>query len=562
MSFCLPKFATDAFKAKLVDGTIDPQKLADMTSEDRHTFLANIVGESNAKGVNALFESKLLLKNQQAGMINWAKSVAGLKPEILRDIISKIERLDKVLNPSDAQHFLADLASQKLGTGITHDEAIKITEGARSVQEAKANVPENSPIGSKERLDYGLKFTEFQDYIKELKGKGKNIPLKEFLSSPSKIFETLSGTTKSILSSLDNSFFGRQGIKTLYTHPTVWADAFLKSWSDIGKELKGTDAMTPIKADIYSRPNALNGNYGRMKLDIGINSEESFPSSLPERIPVLGRLFKASESAFNGAALRLRADLADMIVRSAENQGVDFTQKVEAERVGEMINSLTGRGKGLLVPTSEAGQRFVNNTFFSVKFLQSNLNTLIDGIKAPVEMATDRITGTTRTPAEIYVRKESAMNLAKIVGTTAAILYTAEQLSPGSTKKNPGFITIGSTRFDITGGLASIGVLGYKIAQKLSEKNVPKYGETTALDLVNNFWEGKLSPVAGAVRDLLKGKDFNGNKPTAKSILANAFTPLPIQTYQDLQNPNAAPTLGSMIADGLGISTYTPPKKK
>src|SRR5260221_63202 len=113
MSFCLPKFATDAFKAKLVDGSIDPQKLADMSSEERHAFLADIVGESNAKGVNALFESKLLLKNQQQGMITWAKSVAGMKPEVLKDIVSKIQRLDTILSPTDAHHFLQDLASQK-----------------------------------------------------------------------------------------------------------------------------------------------------------------------------------------------------------------------------------------------------------------------------------------------------------------------------------------------------------------------------------------------------------------------------------------------------------------
>lgn len=559
MSFCLPVEQTKKFIQALKEGVIDPGKLSEMDSAGRHEFFSKLVGEADAKEVNALFESKLLLKNQQQGMITWAKRTSGISEPIRRDIISRIENLDRVLNPTEQKTFLNDLASTRLGADVSFDEAKKISEGVKTVQELKSKIPETSPIGSKERIDYGLKFTAFQDYLKELKGKSNKVPLKELLSSPSKVFETVSGTTKSILSSLDNSFFGRQGIKTLYTHPTVWADAFLKSWGDIGKELKGTDAMTPIKADIYSRPNAVNGNYERMGLDIGITSEESFPSSLPERIPLLGRLFKASESAFNGAAMRLRADLADMMVKSAEKQGVDFTQKEEAQRVGEMINSLTGRGS---VPLTAGQAKVINNAVFSVKFLKSNFDTLTRGIKAPLEMAKDKITGTQRTPAELFVRKESAMNLAKIVGTTAAILYTAEQLQPGSTKKNPGFITIGNTRFDITGGLASIAMLGYKVSQKVMDKNAPRYGQSTAMDLVNNFWEGKLSPVAGVFRDVAKGKDFNGNKPTASSLISGIVTPLPIQTYQDLQNPGAAPTLASMIADGLGISTYTPPKKK
>ncbi len=44
-----------------------------MSSADRHAFFSKIVGEDHAGPVNALFESKLLLKDQQRGLINWAK---------------------------------------------------------------------------------------------------------------------------------------------------------------------------------------------------------------------------------------------------------------------------------------------------------------------------------------------------------------------------------------------------------------------------------------------------------------------------------------------------------
>ena len=50
--------------------------------------------------------------------------------------------------------------------------------------------------------------------------------------------------------------------------------------------------MLSVKADVYSRPNALDGTYKRMKLDVGIDAEEAFPSTFPERIPVIGRFLR------------------------------------------------------------------------------------------------------------------------------------------------------------------------------------------------------------------------------------------------------------------------------
>jgi hypothetical protein len=550
MAVCLPQLNAKELLRSLREGKIIPERLMEMSSEERRTFFSNIVGE-NAKDVNALFESKLLLKDQKRGLVTWAKQLTGIKESIRTDLLSKIERLNIILDAKDQKAFYEDLASKRLNADVTFEEAKKIVDGTKEISAAKDAIPDNSPVASKERLNYGIKFVLFQDYIKELKGKGKFMPFKEWIKSPSAMYNTISGSTKSILSALDNSFFGRQGIKVLYTKPTIWMSAFLKSWRDIGKELAGKDAMIPIKADTYSRPNALNGNYARMRLDVGITGEEAFPSALPEKIPLLGKLFKASESAFNGAAIRMRADLADKLITVAEKQGIDFTDKIQARGVGDMINSLTGRGR---INLTEGQGSFVNNTFFSIKFLKGNFDILtMHRLGFGIEKGS----------ARSFVRKQAALNLAKIVGITAAIFYTAEKLNPGSTTKNPGFITVGKTRFDITGGLSSIAMLGYKMYTKTMNQleHKTKYGQQTALDVFEQFFEGKLSPVAGVIRDFWRGQTFQGTKPTIGNELQNIITPLPIQTFQDLQNPNAAPMFGSMILDGLGISTYTPPKK-
>ena len=513
--FCIPQELVEQFKKKLKSGDITPEKLTDMTSQERRTLFTEILGEANAKRANALFESKLLLKNQQLGILNWAKKIVGMKPEALRDLLSKVERMDRVLEPKELDAFLGDLAAQRLGFDVTFKEAADISRLAKDVSEKKAKVSENLPNGSPERIEYGLALTLFKDYVGKLKLGEKG--WKDYLAHPVETLTELAGITKSMLSTLDNSFFGRQGIKTLYTNPSIWAKNFIKSWGDIAKELKGQDAMLPVKADVYSRKNAMNGNYERMKLDIGIGTEEAFPSALPARIPLLGRVFKGAESAFNGAALRMRADLADRTIKIAQEQGVNLLDKTEAQNIGQVINSLTGRGKISMFTPS--GQKFVNASIFSIKFLKSQFDILTQPFNKELSP---------------FARKQAATNLLKIVGSVAAINTIANFLSPGSAERDPrssgfGKIKVGSTRIDTTGGLASVltfasrltptihnGEWGFwsknPVTGKFTNLTAGKYGQTTALDIFENFWEGKLSPLAGLVRDVWKGENFDKEK--------------------------------------------------
>ena len=314
MPFCLPKNLTNTFLEKVKSGEVDPEKLSNMTSQERRTFFTGFLGDENARHVNALFESKLLLKNQQQGIVNWAKRIGGLKPEVQRDILSRVERMTEILQPKEMDAFLEDLASQRLGVSVSLDEAGKIAELSKTISEKKALIPETSPLRSPERMEYGTAFSLFRRYVKGLKVQAKQLAPKEVIKNPSELLQEVGGTAKSIASSLDNSLFGRQGLVTLVNEPDIWTKNFTKSWGDIGKELKGIDAMLPIEADVFSRPNALNGKYKALKLDIGIESEEAFPNRWPEKIPLFGKLFKASESAYNGGALRMRADLADRLI--------------------------------------------------------------------------------------------------------------------------------------------------------------------------------------------------------------------------------------------------------
>jgi hypothetical protein len=87
--WCLNKLSANNFLTKLRNGEVNPEKLMGVDSKTRREYFASIIGDKDAAHMNVLFESKLLLKNQQRGIITWAQQMAGLKPEVQKDIISK-----------------------------------------------------------------------------------------------------------------------------------------------------------------------------------------------------------------------------------------------------------------------------------------------------------------------------------------------------------------------------------------------------------------------------------------------------------------------------------------
>lgn len=558
MAFCLPKEFSDKMITALKEGRIVPEKLINMSSKQRRTFLEDIVGKENAKEVNAQLEAKLILKDQKKGLVSWAKKLTGITEQARRDLLSKIERLEKVLEPTTEKAFLEDLVSKRLGTDVTIEEAKTIAESAKQVRELKEAIPPTDLPRSDARIKYGTAEVLFRDYVDALKLKDPRTKLKkfkDFVTNPKKMIFELAGLTKSLLASLDNSFFGRQGIKVLYNKPTIWAKDFIKSFGDIVKELRGIDAITPIKADVFSRPNALNGKYEAGKYDLGIAFEEAFPSSVPAKIPIFGRVFKAAESAFNGGALRMRADLADNIIRVAEKQGIDALNPVEAIPMGKLINSMTGRGS--IGKLSVIGGE-LNVAVFSIKFLKSNIDFL-----------TAHVLDKSFSP---FAKKQAAFNLMRAVASVSAILWTAEQLFPGSVETDAksadfGKIRIGNTRFDITGGMSSLIILAIRLGTgksksatsgRITDLGSGKWGSFTRFDVINNFWSGKLSPLAGAFRDFARARNFEGDKPTVGNTTLNLITPIPFQTFQELQeDPESADLLLSMILEGLGISANT-----
>ena len=599
MAWCLtPDGKKKLLEALKRDG--DAQKMVDRGSEGRIAFLSEFVGEVNAKEINALFESKMLLKNQIEGFISFAKRIGG-REYVKKDFISKVKNLDKALSKKEVDQYLESYVSKRLGLDMPEQQYKDLQRAYTKIETTKASWekelekhPEWKKTSSKKhwlknetRLKYGFAKVDMENYVNNLKLEAKSI---SFRARPvehlARSLASIPGTAKSFLASLDNSFWGRQGLKVLTDWKTtdIWVNNFIKSFSNIKNQLlakggfwkAGDDkVMDLIKADIYSRPNAMNGKYEVGRYGLGVLNEEAYPSSVPEKIPALGRLFKASEVAYNAGALQLRADLADRLIDLAEKNGVNTLDRIEAKGMGRLVSSMTGRGD---LGKAESFSKELNVIAFSAKFVKGTIDTLIAPIKYAYEKGRQKVTGQ-GIEAE-FAKKEAAKSTLRILTTLGIILATAKILNPDSVDEDPRSTNFGKIKIfgkwtDITGGMASIQRLvartmiptkhngKWGLWSKSSTGNWTnllsgEYGSRNALEVIESFFENKASPMAGLIRDMLKGKNFEGEPVTLKNALEGLTIPISIQNYNDLKDdPNADWVLGSMILEGFGFSVST-----
>lgn len=360
------------------------------------------------------------------------------------------------------------------------------------------------------------------------------------------------GAAKSLKASLDISALFRQGLRPMITHPRVWLHNSLQSFRDVAQTFGGKEVMDAVRADLGSRANA--SLYQRAKLAIS-TQEEAFPSSLPERIPVLGRAFKASEVAFTAFQYRMRADVFDQYIRIARVAGVDVNDKAQLQSIGKLVNSLTSRAH---LGRMELAANVVNDLFFSPRALKSHLDVL-------TAHATDPSFSS-------FARRQAAINLVKIVAAMAAIMAIANALRPGSAETDPrssdfGRIKVRNTRFDFSGGIRSLVTLAARLLTMSSKSsttgrvtkiNRGKFGAQSGTDVLYQFFENKLSPTSAVVLDVLRNKTFSGEKPTVLNEASNLLTPMSVSNAIEILNsPNGANPLAVILADAVGIGTQT-----
>jgi hypothetical protein len=545
-----------------------------MTSAERRAKFAQFIPEEQVSIVNAKFE-QAMMSNQKTALKNWVVSTTSAKDPIRKDLLKRVDRIQNVLNTAEEGNFLQDLAEFKLGIAVTEEETKQIMGMKVAIDEAKAKIDRTSPDDDISRIVYGMALRKFKNYVGDLKLKAESPTLKErtaLTMQPRNVLDA-SLASKAMIASMDLSYPLRQGIKTLLSGDVkTWSRSFGASIKTFGKELvaaapeankrfplltqeRDGAVMDALYARIYGSENALNGKFTASKdgYNIGLMFEEAFPSALPEKVPGLGRLFKASQTAYEAGALQMRYDLANKFIAIGEKNGLDMLDEANATAMGHLVGSMTGRsGLGRAEPVG----RQLNAAFFAPRFLMSNFHTLTGG-------GFDKAIR-----ANPVARKEAAKVSLRIAASIGSILLTAKALDPDSVDLDPratkfGKVKVGENMWvDITGGMSGLAVLGLRLATgesksatgKITKMGEAGFGQQTSLDTLENFIEGKFSPGAGALRDYLKGQDFSGKKPTRASTLLNMVVPISVQNITDDLKKGNDDFLVASILEGFGLS--------
>lgn len=536
-----------------------------MNYEQRVKSFTELFGEKQGREILTLYENSRLLKNQNKAFDKFIDNISGVSLEkrakLKERLATRVKEKQQIIQDEELLSIVRETLDRKYDLDIPDEALFKITKIQQEIPflEAKAK---GTPDGSLEKLAWGEKIVEISDIVADLKQvahslKGElklssqriagRVRDKEYFAAAGQTLEELATfafhpALKSIKASLDNSVLFRQGLKVLSASPETWirnASKTWKMWAKVGSKSEMEKMSKAFKADLVTRD--LYQAAIKAKLAIGV-VEDFFPTSIVQKIPGLGNLFKASDEAFTMFSQGSRMDLFEKYVNLYKEANLGKLPDAEVmKQFAKVANSTTGRG-GL--KSFEASSSLLNQILFSARYQTAQINTVRHAFMAG--------------PAGQVARKQLGRHLLMMGG----IMTTLSMF--GDVGWNPKENTFGKFRLpgskkwvDVTGGLASYVALMGRIEDKLSSK--PEYKDT-AMNIVVDFMKGKLAPAPGALRDILEQRDYQGRKPTPLTIAESLFVPISVNNpIQDTENNiDAMTTTFSAFLESLGFSTTTP----
>lgn len=358
-----------------------------------------------------------------------------------------------------------------------------------------------------------------------------------------------SNLMKTMMASTDVSAPLRQGL------PLAYRGEYWRAFDDMFKSLVSEKQFQGLMQSLEARPNFLIGREAGLQLtdlDSITSREEQFLSKIAEKIPGV----RASERAYVGFLDKLRADTFDSLLADAVKAG-GVAEEV-APGIARFVNVSTGRGS---LGRFEKNAAELNALLFSPRLISSRLTMLNPAYYV------------NQTP---QLRKEAIKALLSIAGGGLTITGLTKlgseavnrQMTVNTNPVNSDFgkAKVGNTRIDPYAGfqqyiVAASRLLTGKEQSSTSGKEFdltnPKFGQPNRLDVLSNFAQSKLSPMASLVDVLLKGKDPAGKPVNTSKEVKDRFIPLFIQDVMDLykDDPSLLP-LGIEAAFGTGMSTY------
>lgn len=358
-----------------------------------------------------------------------------------------------------------------------------------------------------------------------------------------KVISDVVNLPKSIMASTDFSAPFRQGL------PLAYKKQYWQAFGDMFKSARSQEYFDTLMQTIDERPLASLGRESGLVIT-GLDElgprEEAYLSQYIDKVPFI----KGSERAYVGFLNKLRADVFDDLVSNAEKLGLNVNEIAPA--IANFINNATGRGNlGKLEKSADA----LNALFFSPRMIASRINMMnpMYYVKLPP-----------------FVRQEALKALFTVAGSGTAVTSLL-QSAGAEVNLNPyssdfGKAKIGNTRIDPFAGFQQYVVAASKMIMNKEQSTKDNktrvfdrgYKPNTRATVAGRFIESKLSPVAGFIWGLLKGKDFKGNNFDIPKEVESRFTPMLLQDIHDLYESD--PELLSLAlpaAFGMGVQTYS-----
>lgn len=559
-AWCLPRSLASDFLKAITDGRLAPERLMEMSSEERRAAFGAILGPENAAEVNAQFEAKMLLKDKQRGMVSWAKKIGGITEATRQDILTKIGKLDRVLNPAEEEDFLADLAAKKLGASVTAQEAKEIFQLSQKAEQLKAAITEAGQGDYRKGWTpetgtaYGRAQQALIEKINSLKPHNQSLANGLLqLSAITREAETsilhwsapfvqLAGmiATKEWMNGLGKMFqyfASEENYQGLIGYITSHPDYEIAKGAKLGLTNLG-DKLTLREEGLQSH------------LLVDANQWLSDRTGVPN-------LIRGWQRSFVGVCNYVRFERFSNLLNAARMVGEDASlgSKV-ADDMAKVVNNFTGRGNLGEHDAQAAIGPILNTVFYSPRKLVATFEMF-----NPVMYA--KLSPTARMAA---IRQLSGF-LAATGSTMMLARFAGAQVTFDPRSADFGKINIGGEKLDMTGGNAAYVRFLARLATgqtisasgKLTQLDSGTPGGASRKDMAWNFMTSRLAPNAAIIADAMFGP-FGGGAFNPAQEVSDRLTPIVIDSFIKYyeNNPKDTAALIPSLTALLGVSLESP----
>lgn len=394
-----------------------------------------------------------------------------------------------------------------------------------------------------------------RDFVKDLLTK------RDTYAKMAEIGYQIGSLPRAMMASFDMSAPLRQGAFLAARHPKEFVKAFFNMHRFFFSEKAYENSMNTIA----KRPTYELMQKARLPLTkVGgmlTQNEEVYMSNWGEYIPWtrIPTPLKMSNRAFVGFLNKLRADVFDKLVLSAEKMGRNPTEDEELlTALGKFIGAGSGRGPLTIGKYSfENSAKALNTILFSPRLLASRLYLMNPKLY---------------TTSDPFVRKEVLKTLLAYIAARGTILGVANmagaEVVTNLSSTDALKIKVGNTRTDISGGFQQYLILAFReVANKTTSSTTGKtrtlgegYKPTTRFDLLLRAAQYKEAPIASFITQWAMQQSEAGEPFQAKQEVAKRFTPMILADIKDIfeDDPDLAKLLleGTAGFYGAGIQTY------